>query len=248
MKKQKTAFTFVELIITSVIIIMLSTLGFFSYSKHISTSRDAERMAHLGNINSSLNLYKQKKGAYPLPGDNFSFTNLGLEIVKQGKMNEKMSLSTLDSLPLDPYLHIPYIYSITQNRQEFQIGTSLENNGNSIALLYGSYKTVAKNILPSIMIAHNGSGSVEITDNSYKNKFIVDGTRHNLPYNLENGIPFSDGIGFSGVIDDINTRIPQNRDFENCNEIYEAGKSIGNGEYQILNSSGSLDNISCIFP
>ncbi len=245
---QEKAFTFVELIIASTILIILSTLGFFSYSKHISTSRDTERMAHLWNINSSFILYKQKKGAYPLPWDNFNFTNGWTEVVKQGKLNEKVSLSTIDSLPLDPYAHIPYIYSITQNKQEFQIWTSLENNWNSIALLYWNYKTVSKNILPSIMIAYNGSGSVEITNNSYKNKFIVDGTRHNLPYNLENWIPFSDGIGFSWVIDDKNVRIFQNRDFENCDDIYEAGKSIGNGEYQILNSSGTLVNTWCTFP
>lgn len=248
MKNKKQAFTFVELIVASTILIILSTLGFFSYSKYASNSRDSERISNIANLSSGLNTYKKNKGVLPIPANNFILTNSWTELVMQGKLSNDISLSSLNTIPFDPALKIPYLYWTTKNRWEFQLATTLENNWNPIANLEGNYTSVAKNILPSLLIAYNGSGSVDISEAPYKKVFIVDGTRHNLPYNLENGIPFSDGISFSEIINDINTKILQNRDFESCDEIYEAGKSIGNGEYQILNSNGTLDNTGCIFP
>jgi hypothetical protein len=64
-----------------------------------------------------------------------------------------VSLSTAETLALDPDLDTPYIYSTTRNKQEYQIAMSLENNDSPIALLQGSYKSVSKNILPTIVLA-----------------------------------------------------------------------------------------------
>jgi len=50
-------------------------------------------------------------------------------------MNKNVSLSTLNTLPLDPKLKIPYTYSVTQNKKEFQVATTLENNGRPISFL-----------------------------------------------------------------------------------------------------------------
>ena len=50
-------------------------------------------------------------------------------------MNQKVTLSTAERLPLDPDLDIPYIYAVTRNKQEFQLSLSLENNENPFALL-----------------------------------------------------------------------------------------------------------------
>jgi len=251
-KLQKKWFTFVELIIASTILIILTSLWFYSYTKHISNSRDSQRKWNIASISSSLTLYKQKRWSFPNPWDFFTFRNgawASIEVAKQWKLNEKVSLSTLDTLPLDPYIHIPYLYSITQNKQEFQLGATLENSDRPIAFIEWNYKTVAKNILPSLLIAYNGSGSIDITNSIYKNKFIFSGISYNLPYSLENGVPFSNNmVNFETLINDININFWQNGDFENCEQIYEAWKSIGNGEYQILNSSWGLESTGCIFP
>ncbi|MGB2110540.1 MAG: hypothetical protein ACPHY8_01005 [Patescibacteria group bacterium] len=45
-------------------------------------------------------------------------------------MNEK-----LRTLPVDPYTETPYSYSVTNNRQEFQIAATLENSDIPIAYL-----------------------------------------------------------------------------------------------------------------
>lgn len=98
------------------------------------------------------------------------------------------------------------------------------------------------------MIAHNGSGSVDISQSTYKNKFIINKTAYNIPYSLETGIPISNsGASFSEIISNPNNFLVQNTSFKSCEEICETKKSIGDGQYQILSASGSLKNIFCYF-
>jgi len=44
-------------------------------------------------------------------------------------------LNSLDKLPLDPETKLPYFYSITKTKQEFELAGTLENSDNSISLL-----------------------------------------------------------------------------------------------------------------
>jgi len=46
----------------------------------------------------------------------------------QGKLSKDVSLNTIDKIPYDPKLNIPYTYSITANKQEFEIAMTLENS------------------------------------------------------------------------------------------------------------------------
>jgi hypothetical protein len=41
----------------------------------------------------------------------------------------------MNEIPLDPYIKIPYFYSIIKNKQEFQLSLTLENQEENIALL-----------------------------------------------------------------------------------------------------------------
>ncbi|NUJ97716.1 hypothetical protein HGA92_02915 [Candidatus Gracilibacteria bacterium] len=247
-KNKKLAFTFVELIITSVIIIIISTIGFYSYSKHIGNSKDSERVSNMVNLSSGLKDYKQNKGIYPLPSDYFTLTNSGTELVKQGKIDKSFSLASLNKIPFDPSTDNPYLYGITLNKEEYQIASTLENNGTPIALVEGDYKSVSKNILPSLLIAYNGTGNIDISKEPFKNKFILNGFPYNLPYNLENGTPFSaSGVVLSSILIEQDEKIWQNIDYKSCEEICNAGKSLGDGEYQILTNTGGLINIICDF-
>lgn len=51
-------------------------------------------------------------------------------------MNNNVALTTSSGkLPVDPELGIPYKYSTTKNRQEYQIGATSENSENPFTLL-----------------------------------------------------------------------------------------------------------------
>jgi prepilin-type N-terminal cleavage/methylation domain-containing protein len=68
MKTKKTsAFTLVELIVTATILVILTAVGFYSYSQNLVDARDSLRKSDIANLKSNLKLYKQKRGAYPLP-------------------------------------------------------------------------------------------------------------------------------------------------------------------------------------
>lgn len=151
------AFTLVELIVTATILVILTGVGFYSYTQNIVDTRDSVRSSDLADLTAKVKLYKQTRGAVPVPAESFDILNLSTIVAKQGKLSRDVALSTADSIQYDPFLDIPYTYSITTNRQEFEIAMSLENSDNPIALLSGTYKSVAKNVLPTLALALDGT-------------------------------------------------------------------------------------------
>ena len=255
-KINKRAFTFVELIVTTVILVILASTWFYSYINYLWEARDSERKADLAKLTSSLKLYKQKRWAYPLPWDYFNITNSWHLVVIQWRLNNEVALSTLDKLPLDPYAEIPYFYWVTANKQEYQIALSYENWDFPRAWVEWDYSTVSRNILPNILLAMKSDSNVEIhtwvLDWSTNRHYILFNSSESLPYELvEPFRPYYDWRLLDDVIADATTDFWQNVDYRNCTEILEAWKSISwswiTEQYQILNSSWALTHTWCTF-
>ena len=243
MKITWNAFTIVELIVVVAIISILWTVGFISFSQNISDARDGQRKSDLAQLKSSMKLYKQQKWIYPAPWDNFSIFSGATAIAYQWKLNEKVTLSTLDDLPLDPDLEIQYLYSVTTNRKEMQVAGTLENWDNPQAIVAWDYKTVSVNVLPTIMVAAIADLDISLDST----KFIFNGSTHNLPYDFDSSfVPTSDGTSLADLLTEAATHdFWQNSSYRTCSEIKESAKSIWDWEYQILNSSWSLTNTNC---
>lgn len=141
---------------------------------------------------------KQKTGAYPRPGDAFTIINTAPSHVAayQGFFNSKVAINDLTKYPEDPLTKKNYPYSTTKNRQAFQLATVMEDVEPKKAYVDGDYKTVAKTVLPSIILAMTGSeGSlVEIGDgvttggsvgSDNRKKFVLNGGTYNLPYDQD---------------------------------------------------------------
>lgn len=240
-------FSFVELIVATTIVIILSTMWFYAYSQYLIDARDSQRTSDFASVTSSLKVYRQKRGAYPLPWDRFGLKNgATLVVARQWKLNKWVSLDTLDKLPVDPYSKSYYSYSVTANRQEFQLAWTLENAGRPTALLQGTYKTVTKNNLPSIMLAYTSTVDLDITSATYKNTFIFNNWSHNIPYSHDTWLPVSDGTVFASLLLDPTIEFWQNSDYTSCAAIYFAGKNIGAWEYQILDTNWNLINTTCL--
>jgi len=255
----KKAFTFVELIVSTVIIIVLTSIWFISYVDFISDSRDAQRISDLSKVSSSLKIYKQKTGYYSLPGDAFYILNQGKQVAQQWKLNKKVFLNTLDKLPSDPKSDQYYSYAVTNNKQEYQLAATLENGETEIPLLEWNYKTVSKNILPTLILAIDSTEDVEIHDGVWmgttnRNKFVFSDIEYNLPYTIESPyLPYNEGTDFFlnlSKAEELDS-FWQNNDYRNCTEIFEAWKSISLDdtpeEYQILSDTWSLINTLCSF-
>ncbi len=251
-KLNKKAFTFVELIVVTVILAILGAIWFASYSWYISSSRDWQRKSDMALIFSSMKLYKKTTWSLPIPADYFSISySWSSNIVAwQWKLSSNVWLSTLDKIPLDPKLEIPYLYSFTKNRQEFQVAWTLENDWDYIAIEIWNYKSVAKTILPTLIIATWATSNVDIKDSENRKLFIFDKWTHNLPYNFDWQLePISDWSDFDINLNEAieNKTFVQNSSFESCDEIEEAWKSIWDWVYQIRTSTWSLKDENCTF-
>lgn len=256
MKKKKyiitnsRGFTFIELIISISIIAILSILWFMSYSKNLEDTRDSQRESDLAYISNALKLHKTKRWNYPFPWESFNIVNSWTLLAIQWKMSDNVILSTIDSIPLDPFAKVPYMYSIWRNNQEFQLAATLENNWANKSFVIWDFKVVSKNVLPSILLALHWSWNVEINENVWegsinRTKFIFNNSSNNLPYIFEAPfVPYSNNNSFTGLLIDPKIVLEQNNDFKNCNDIYNGDKNIWTWEYQV-NNYGTLENITC---
>lgn len=255
---KKHAFTLVELIVAATILVILTAVGFYNYTKNIGDAKDSRRATDIAALGSQLSLYKKQRGAYPVPGSSFYILNRTEQVAIQWKMDNNVSLSTAESLPKDPDLDIFYSYSTTKNRQEYQLSASLENGENPIALLEWNYKSVSKNILPTIMLATWATSDVEINVNNgwdeNRKLFVFKNGFHNLVYEFDTWNPYTDSTGsdgtyFGALLTDAGEDFWQNSDYRDCGEIARAGKRItadGNtDQYQIRDTNGNLVDQNC---
>jgi type II secretory pathway pseudopilin PulG len=255
----KNAFSIAELIVSISIIIILSSIWFISYTSYIWNARDTQRKSDISLISSALKREKQQRWYYPNTWNGFNIVYQSSNILAiQWKLNSNVSLSTLEKLPLDPKIDIPYIYSITKNAQEFEVALTLENSWIPMSILSWDYKSVSVSILPTIILAkdENAWSNIEIASwvgnwSTNRNAFVLNEQTENLPYTFKS--PYTPQV-WSGSIDTLVSQQKaknlywQNSSFRNCIEIQEAWKLLSTWttlEYQTLNENWILINTNC---
>lgn len=139
-------FTLVELIVVITILAILWTIAFISFQGYSATARDSVRTWDMWEINSSLELFHLWAWKYPETTDWYVITYTWSEVWEQGKFWETTfkSVTRLDKIPTDPLTWAEYIYSVTNNRQEYQIAWITENweyTLNNINDSYAAWKT-----------------------------------------------------------------------------------------------------------
>ena len=256
-KHQKWAFTLIEIVVSATILVILTSIGFYSYTKNIGDARDSARVTDISALQSQLSLYKRERWAYPFPGDYFNIMNRWETVALQGKMNKLVSLFTATSLPLDPELDIPYFYATTSNRQEYQLAASMENSDNPFTHLVGDYKSVSSQVLPNLLLALEATTDTEINNaetwtdgDTNRDLFLFHNWYHTLPYDFLTGAPYNDGSDFDILLSDGLADFWQNSDYRSCEEISTAEKRItpdgDQDEYQILSNTWSLISVDCL--
>lgn len=179
--KNTRAFTLVELIVVVSILAILSLIGYISYSDNIVNARDSQRTNDLEKLQIDLKSHKQKEGSYPLPINPVNITNSGT-VIYQGTLTSAIISNVLQNIPKDPRTLNWYWYSTTTNRQQFQVALTMENNGSPKAAVKGDYKSITKDLFPTLLLAVTGSTSFTATGNT--STFILNGGSYNLPYNM----------------------------------------------------------------
>jgi len=78
-KRQKKAFTLVELIVAVMILTILATVSFLFFKEHLGKSRDGKRLADIKTLESSIEIFGMQKN-YPMP-DNVVEIKVGSSVI-----------------------------------------------------------------------------------------------------------------------------------------------------------------------
>lgn len=130
-KKYKYGFTLVELVIAVAIILVLVTVAFLTLSKWIWNSRDSRRIWDIATLEKSLELgfTTNPSWMFPLPDNSIQVVSeLDGKLWIQWYFGDwvKSDLDNIDKIPVDPS-GSKYEYSVTSNRQQYQVMAMLEN-------------------------------------------------------------------------------------------------------------------------
>ena len=129
MIKQKYAFTLVELIVVITILAILWTIAFISLQWYSVSSRDSVRISDMSSMKTSLELFHLDAGKYPETTNwtqiTYSWT---LNAWKQWVFWDDTfsNVENLDQVPTDPLTDKNYVYSITNNKQEYELAWIFE--------------------------------------------------------------------------------------------------------------------------
>jgi len=128
--KKKSGFTFVELAVVIVILVMLWAIAILSVRNCTGVARNSARITDTNNIKNSLELYAISNVKYPVPDDSKSVTMEWWVAFRQWVFWKelKKQLSSIDKIPVDPLDKKLYVYSRAEKLDEFQIWYSLEEN------------------------------------------------------------------------------------------------------------------------
>lgn len=114
--QKKNGFTFLEILVTTVIIGVMTAVIVVSYSSASKTTRDARRKKDLGNIQAALEIYKLQNGEYPdssscVSGGGWTWPNCIAPLWIPG-----LDESYIPTIPVDPKGNVNgYIGSTTPN-------------------------------------------------------------------------------------------------------------------------------------
>ena len=123
-------FTLLELIVVITILAILWTIAFIAMQGYSKTARDSKRISDVSRIKTSLELFKIESATYPEVTDGYEVTYSWATAWTQGTFWEQTyrNVEKLDKVPLDPTTNIPYTYSITSNKKEYQVASIIETD------------------------------------------------------------------------------------------------------------------------
>jgi prepilin-type N-terminal cleavage/methylation domain-containing protein len=121
-------FTLVELIVVITIVSILSTIAFMSFQWYTQNARDTVRIQDIENIQESLLMYVVKTWNFPDPTDWVNIVYSWATVWIQWFFWDSMltNIWMLNKIPLDPLKYMKYSYSVTPDKQEYQLVWVLE--------------------------------------------------------------------------------------------------------------------------
>lgn len=150
-------FTLVELIVVISILAILSTIAFLSFGWLSSKARDGNRISDVSAMKKALELFQVNSWKYPLPDNYYTVDYDNNDLWYQWKFWTTVvsNLSrNMQKVPTDPLTGREYIYSVTNNKNEYEILTLLEAKLTLGQITKASASTIT--VTPKIDWTYNG--------------------------------------------------------------------------------------------
>lgn len=208
---KKKWFSFIEIIVSLIIIWILSTFASITVTNWLKKSRDAKRLWDLNVISSSLENYYFKNKEYPYPSEyikiTFSWNTLWYQWELKNNLIKKLNLK---STPTDPLSNLSYTYSITNNKNNFQLFTFLEENkqlsfkkGKRAYAKDFNYKNMYPTVKGNNIWTFLETNSLEPIEKYFSGSYTKDIKTYNTWFN----VVFEDNFSISGSWKQLLTKI-----------------------------------------
>lgn len=131
---QKGGFTLVELIVVLVILSLLSTIGFVTYSQYLGLVRDTNRVSNMAALSDGMEMYSAEN-SLPLPENKVEIRSNGEVIARQGDAGPTV-LEAIDFVRggKEPQNGEYMSYYLTKDKRYFQLMTFLEGSIDDLGL------------------------------------------------------------------------------------------------------------------
>lgn len=258
-------FTLVELVVVVTIVMILSAVGFVSYVSYIKDANDLKRLSDITLIKSQLEVYKKNHGLlYPMGSGSTQIMSGATIVAQQYLFDTFLAGKTgIEQVPLDPKTKLPYLYSIKQDRQSYQVAATLENANNAVSLapvitptyadngttsytayVAGTFIPVDKTSLPGLLYAVQ-TGAVftpmnpltfDISTATGVARVILRGQNVNLAYDMNGKMISNDGtLSLTGLLASVTLVENTNTTAGNlsCNGIYVPAHAYFPGENEV---------------
>jgi prepilin-type N-terminal cleavage/methylation domain-containing protein len=128
-KNKNLWFTLIELIVVITILAILWTLAFIGLQKYILNARDSVRTSDMKWIQTALWIYTIEKWKYPEPTNAVNITYSWATVWSQWTFwyQTFTNVRVINKIPLDPLKSVEYAYSVTSDRQDYQLVWILED-------------------------------------------------------------------------------------------------------------------------
>lgn len=128
MRRLKSAFTLVELIVVITIVWVLSAIWFVSYTTYLSSARDTNRTVQLSDLHNGLRLYSVEN-RLPIPNNSVDISASGSLYAYQWNLSEDI----IDTIWyqwgwIDPEYETYPVYMLSINKKDFQLMNFLEED------------------------------------------------------------------------------------------------------------------------
>lgn len=197
MKTQNKAFTFVELIVSVWIILLVSIVWFTSYNSSLEKKDNVKVVSDLATINNAFKTFFSETKTLPEASGNKSFYKADWSYAHDASdsaygvssfvSDKTFAAKYLNSVPLDPRTGYFYAYAKTIDNKYYEIAWVEKQDNNYKSVVAGNYKTTWDE-LSNLVREYNWP------------EFVANNSVNHFPYNPEEKVLTAQINDFSGTI------------------------------------------------